>query len=340
MSKLMTQKFNSVNEIDPEFIAPLEGLLAENIPSFEYIKNSEKLADENIKFNYYLFFGHQTNAPIGFAQIKLVKDAPKKGSIIKKLNPFKKIPREVNENSALWNIPGARKEGIVFNPKYSNYVGEKTTEVFTDILEREDVYKEKIYFSEIYSKSLSSQKIPMTITPSEETVIDFLLKNKSSYQEYLSGLTKDFHKDIIQTWKFVQRELGFKMGEYNTLKEVFHYKDKGVQQHKEVMSHKKIGLYNFDETEITYLTFETAYEVKSLALYIKGKNSYAFYDTIIFDETLPELIPHQQVLNHFFEQNGENHLYYLGEDLEKDYLLKLGFGQRKQLSYSAQKVEI
>ena len=44
----MTQKFNSVNESDKEFIPSLETLLSNNIPSFEFIRNYEENAPEDI----------------------------------------------------------------------------------------------------------------------------------------------------------------------------------------------------------------------------------------------------------------------------------------------------
>ena len=337
MSKIITQKYTSVREIDLEFISRLEELLEGKIPSFEFITNAEKLASPDTKFNYFLFFGNQTNAPIGFAQIKLVKDAPQKKGFLQRLLKKNSPAREINENAAFWNISGTKGDGIVFNPKYSQHIGEKTTQVFKDIIEREDVYFQKINFSERYQKNLITSDAIKSSSQNEHIVIDSLLKNKSSYEEYLSSLADGTKNQIIQSWKYSQRELAFKMGEYENLKEAFHYKKRGGEQLKQLKQNEKFKLYNLKNAQMAFLTFETEVEIKALSFFIKGTGGHYFYDSIILDESLPELIPHQQVIMHFFEQTEGNRLHYLGEELQQDYLLKLGFTYTKQYSYTVKK---
>ena len=81
---LLTQSFNSVNEIDGDFVPALEQLLAQYIPSFQSLQDYEKNAAKDNLFSYYLFFGKKTNAPIGFAQVEFEKKQPIKQSLIER----------------------------------------------------------------------------------------------------------------------------------------------------------------------------------------------------------------------------------------------------------------
>ena len=57
---IITQKYNSAADIDPEFIPDLEKLLSDCVPSFEMIKQNEQKADDSTHFAYYLFFGQKS----------------------------------------------------------------------------------------------------------------------------------------------------------------------------------------------------------------------------------------------------------------------------------------
>jgi hypothetical protein len=78
---LMTQKYHSANEIDPEFIPELEGLLSHCVPSFELIKTFEKDAPEHTTFHYYLFFSDKHNGPVGFTQVAIENKFQKQKSM-------------------------------------------------------------------------------------------------------------------------------------------------------------------------------------------------------------------------------------------------------------------
>lgn len=334
---IMTQKYNSVSEIDKEFIPSLEELLAGNIPHFDAIETYEKDATENTYFSYYLFFGNQTNAPIGFAQLEITKDREGKKSFVKNFLARKKIPQEKLARSVQWKIPGVLKEGIVFDPKYSKYAGEKATEIFNEYLEREDVYAQAIRYSG-FEPALNKIQIPSDISDQEDIIIDCLVKNRGSYQEFFESLSEKLQKQIKNSWKFVQRDLAYKMGEYSRLKDAFEYKDQGAGQYKLIKNHPIIKRYQSEQAEVTYLTLETSYEVKCLVLFIKGKGIHGFYDIInIQDEMLPEIIPHQLAILKFFEDEGCNRLHFLGEITFKELFVDLGFTFKKQHILSAQK---
>jgi len=335
---IITQKFNSAENIDKEFIPSLEELLSECVPNFDVIKSHELNADENKNFTYYLFFGNQTNAPIGFAQLEITKDKESKNNFLKSI--FKKkntITVNKNEKSVSWAIPGCLKEGIIFDPQYSKYAGEKTVQIFNEFLEREDVHSQQMRFSGAYGEIQSHFK-NAHIKNQDDVIIDTLIKNRGSYQEFINCLSERVQKQIKASWRFVQRELSYKMGEYDTLKEAFNYKDKGVEQYKAFKDHPTLKKYNSENAQVSFLTLETNYEVKCIILFVKGSGIHGFYDVINIDEMIPEIIPHQIAIMKFFENENCNRLHFLGETGEHDFFLELGFTYRKQHVVVAQKI--
>ena len=210
---IITQKFNSVDEIDPEFIPSLEELLCEQVPHFDIIRKYEKSRNDETRFNYYLFFGNQTNAPIGFAQIEVEKNREHKESLIERIKNRKSILKsDQNENHVRWFIPGSSNEGVVFNPKYIRHAAGKATQIFEEFIERKDVHTQELHFSTAYSDLAKSLEESYTERRSEST-FDCLIKNKSNYAEYLEFLPATSSKTIKEAWRYAQKTLQYKMGE-------------------------------------------------------------------------------------------------------------------------------
>jgi len=172
---LITQKYNSTSDIDIEFIPSLEELLSESIPSFELIRAHEREAAPNKNFIYYLFFGNKTNAPIGFAQIEMTKDKECKENVFEKFLKRKEIKENKNEKSVKWAIPGAHKEGIIFDPKYSKYASKMAQEIYSDYLEREDVYSQVATFSDAYDLTNKEQD-SSTINSNQDIFFSNIIK--------------------------------------------------------------------------------------------------------------------------------------------------------------------
>lgn len=325
---LITQKYNSAGDIDTEFIPSLEELLSETTPSFETIKAHEEQAPENQTFAYYLFFGQKTNAPIGFAQVVISKDKELKQNPLKKLFQRKDtIEDNKFEKSVSWFIPGAHKEGIVFAPEYSKYAKDKTLEIFKEYDERKDIYAQNLRFSDAFETILPNQD---QFTHKDEIIIDALIKNKASYEDFYLSLKQSTQKQIKNAWKFVARDLAYQMGMYKNLKDVFTYKERGAEQYRQLKDHSLFKKYNPEHLNLTFVTLETAHEVKSIMLFIDGHGINCFYEFLNLSEDIPEIVPHQLAIVQFFEHERCDRLHYLGEITNRNFFLDLGYTYRKQ----------
>ena len=325
---IITQKYNSAFDIDPEFIPSLESLLENCTPSFNLIKNYEKSACENTNFTYFLFFGNKTNSPIGFAQLEI-----KKGKTIRKKFFSKLFKRDLltptNEHQISWSIPGALKEGIVFEPMYTKHACEKAQKIFTEFFEREDIYSQELTYSDAYEEmhKLSNQQ---TASKKNQIIPETLIKNRSNYEEFFSHLSKETQAHIKSSWKTVYRDLQYKMGDFNQFKDVFGYKSEGAKQYKELKKNPMIEKYIGLENKVHFLSLENNKEVKLLVLLIEGSGINSFYEIYSFDDSIPKIIPHQMAIMKFYELDNANRLHCLcSEDAEKE-LIDFGFTSRNQ----------
>lgn len=330
---LMTQKFNSVNEIDKEFIPSLETLLSNNIPSFEFIRNYEENAPEDITFAYYLFFGNQTNAPIGFAQLELKNEKEIKQSLFKKI--LKKDPvQEQYEKSVKWNIPGSLTEGVVFEPRYLKHAKEATEKVFNELFEREDILSQELRYSQAYQE-LQNISEADTIIFNQSEVAESLIKNQPDYQSFIFSLPQETREDIKSAWKILQKELQLKMGDYQSFKESFAYKTEGAKQYKELKNNPVVKKYLNDDCEAHFLTLESTEKIEALIIFSFGAAGNGFYEIIFVNDHIPLEIPHQLAIIKFYESHNCERLHYTGDIAAVKFLKPLGFTVRGQYFLSA-----
>ncbi len=321
---IITQKYNSAADIDPEFIPDLEKLLSDCVPSFEMIKQNEQKADDSTHFAYYLFFGQKTNAPIGFAQINIniEKDKSKKTFFSR----FKKKPLEMATLN--WSMPGCLKEGIIFDPQYIQHACPKAQSIFEEYQQREDVKEQELLFSSAYTDLTK-----LTQESSSDFVAESLVKNRDSYQDYMQSLSSNSQKDIRSAWK---EKKANSPGDYEHFKEAFAYKTEGSDQYKNWKSETKVQTYLELGCPIEYLTVENKDKVLAMVFFFEGRSGNAFYD-IIFSE-ISDLAGHQLAILKFFEKNQLHRLHYLGEKKVAGELIDLGFTKREQFRVKAQKV--
>jgi hypothetical protein len=332
---IITQKYNSAFDIDAEFIPSLEKLLSNCIPSFELIKNYEKSADEDTSFTYYLFFGNTTNAPVGFAQLELKKGKTIKKTFMSKL--FKKDLLAVqNESIIKWSIPGSLREGIIFEPMYVKHACEKTKKIFNKLFERKDVSSQNLIYCDAY---LEMNKLSDTWKSNSinHCIPETLVKNRSSYEEFVQKLPSEIQSKIKNSWKQIHKELNLKMGDFTNFKESFQYKSKGSSQYKELKKHPKIEKYIKLEENINFLTLESDQEVMAFIIFIKGKGINSFYDTLILNDNVTEIMTHQIAILKFYEMIECNRLHFLDEVSEVTPFTDLGFTQRNQYQLTIQK---
>lgn len=332
---IITQKYNTVKDIDKEFIPSLEELLSNSIPTFQYITNHEENAPDDINFAYYLFFGNQTNAPIGFAQLEMKNEKLIKPKFLKRI--FKKKEEEQQyEKSVRWTIPGSLKEGLVFKPQYIKHATKTAALIVKDLIEREDILSQEVLCSEAYNEirtrhQLENSKLTQRSTP------DTLIKNQSDYQGFLSSLKDDIQLEIKKGWREVQKDLNFKLGEYDSFKTSFEYKKNGAAQYKHLKNNPLLKSYLQEGTQVEFLTLETSEELKALIIFVYGNNGNAFYDIILQDTEVPKAIPHQMAIIKFYEAQDANRLHFAGEIAQASELISLGYTIREQFLLSIQK---
>jgi hypothetical protein len=332
---IITQIYNTVKDIDREFIPSLEQLLSNNIPSFQYIEDHEQNAPEDINFAYYLFFGNQTNAPIGFAQLELKNEKLIKPKFLKRI--FKKKEEELLfEKSVKWSIPGSLKEGLVFKPQYMKNASETAALIVKDLNEREDILSQEVLFSEAYNQILCENQSDNNQSM-QKSIPDTLIKNQEDYQSFFNCLENEKQKELKVSWKKVQKGLGFKLGEYDNFKTSFEYKDNGATQYKQLKNNHLIKKYLKEGTKIEFLTLETSEEIKAMVIFIYGKKGNAFYDIVLQDEKVPKEIPHQMAIIKFYDAHESNRLHFAGEIQDAKDLTSLGYTIREQFLVTIQK---
>ena len=337
---IITQKYNSACDIDPEFIPSLERLLSSILPSFELLKALEKNAPENHNFAYYLFFGDKTNAPIGFAQLNIVKGKeikPKK-SLLSRFFKKEEVVQSC-EKKIFWKIPGSQNEGLIFDPLYVKYASDKTNKIITEYIERDDVLEQSLHYSEAYAPLADKLNKDETNLSSNKTP-HMLLKSKPNYQEYLGSLTEEIYKKVNLLWRGAQVESQLKLGEYSSFKEAFAYKKHGAQQYKSLRSHAKIEKYLKLESPLTFLTLENDQEASALVILLQGQSQHLFYDFLILNDDIDEMLLHQMAILNFYETNAFERLHYLGEKSNLDLFSAIGFSFQKHYVLNIDKKEI
>jgi hypothetical protein len=325
---LLTQKYHSALDIDQEFIPSLEELLCECIPSFEWIKNFEANSPEETHFAYYLFFGKHHNSPVGFAQVSLESESKNKKSLMSRFIKPKDIP--VRSKNAHWKMPGSLNEGIIFEPMYVKDAAKKTKDIFHEYLEREDIAVQSLCFSEAFSE-LKNVESNVKVLSNEKIIPSTLVKNQSNYEMYLNSLSNHLEKEIKYMWRdFYKDEM--KLGEYNSLKDIFSYRKGSADIYKSLKSNPLFRKYK-DEA-CTYLTVERENEVLAIVFYIKGHGHHYFFDKLILNPKCDELILTQLVIMKFYENQDSNRLHLLGTTGPLGLYQNQGFTTRSQIYLS------
>ena len=329
---IITQQYNSIHEIDPEFIPSLEELLADEIPDIHTLEDYEKSTPEDISINYYLFFGGQTNAPIGFAQVELKKTTPIKRSFFERI--LNKDELEDFYKVATWKIPGAPHECVAFSPRYQKYAEESIQQLFSDLNEREDITDQIISTSRRYQDYFKAQK------PKEYKKIqrlDALFKSYDNYQEYLSNLAPDLRHTIFKGFKQLQVELGLSIGEYDQFKESFAYKSEGAKQYKEYKNHPIIKKIIEDEEKYQVVTLESKERIKAMAIVKHRRSGHSFYHILIQDTDIKPIMVHQLAIMSFYGQSNTNQLHLADSYENLSSFTDLGFQVREQLTLNFHK---
>ena len=321
---LLTQKYHSAKDIDPEFIPSLEELLSECVPSFNWLKNFEESAPENTHFAYYLFFGTHHNSPVGFAQVAL--ESEKKGSnILSKF--FKSKSQSLSIKKAYWKMPGSLNEGIVFQPMYIKDATSKTKGIFKEYLERKDIETQSMCFSKALHE-LEELKNESKASMIEKVIPGTLIKTANSYENYLSTLEDGLQTQIKKMWRsFYKDEM--KLGEYASLKEVFSYRKGSNDIYKKLKSDWIFKQYKSEQC--LHLTVEKNNSVLAIIFFIKGHSGHYFFDIFCIDKSVDELMLCQLTIMKFYELEDSSRLHLMNRSDSISLYQSLGFSLHSQI---------
>lgn len=311
---IISQKYHSSAEIDPEFIESLELLLREQVPSFEWIKLKEKSAPDNTHFSYFLFFGEACNSPIGFGQLSIINRESESSFF----GLFKKSQKEKEIH---WKGPSSTGEGLVFSPIYIKEGAIKAKSILAEYSEREEVVGQDILLSEELCPALSDyEKI------STSFLVDTLVKNRRSYEEYMDSLSESSARKVQQLWKEVYKNTDYRIGEYPSFKECFEYKKNGHKQYKELKKDPVIS--DCIKVADFFLTFEGADEIFAFVFMFHGKQGQLFFKTHPLSEVKEQILI-QAAIMRFYEEESSDKLRFLEpHELSKE-LQELGFTHKK-----------
>lgn len=316
---LITQKYHSAFEIDQEFIPSLEELLKDMIPSFEWIKFQEEQTPEDVHFAYYLFFGNEHNSPVGYAQA-CIHNKESHSSLVGKFLGQKK-----REKSLIWSMFGENYQGVVFEPKYSKEGLQSTKALVKEYNERKDINFHFLKIDKRDSQELSSIG---AIKTQSEILIDGLIKNQDSYQDYLSSLSPIVQKHIKNLWKDLYQDESFKIGHYTQFKDCFAYKSNGLSQYNEYKNHPRLDIYK--KFTDHFYTLETSEEVKALIFFIVGKADHVFCDFVALNgEIDKDLLIQSSILN-FYDHRDWSQLHFLNQSREVNRFKDLGVRVKNQ----------
>lgn len=301
---LIVQKFHSIHEIDPEFIANIEYLLQEEVANFDTLIQRHDSAPTSDVFTYFLFFGPTQNAPIGFAQLCL-RQLPSRGLIpwYKRLKFWDK--EHEHWKQLTWQVGDGSHGLCLFDSKFARTGKEKVQELIKEYEARADIKAQSLFCL----KGLQDFKVSWSgpTWSKEAFVLEPLSKSYKSYQDYLASLDPEAQKHIKLSWKDLHKNAEIELGDYPNP----HETPKTLPINEE-------QLKVWDEWGAQVLTFEKDLEVLGCLLVLKGRNGNVFFEPFPFEPEGEALVSDdlytQYAILKFFEM----------PDARKCHLMKFG----------------
>lgn len=318
---LIVQKFHSIHEIDPEFIANVEFLLQEEVANFQVLVHKHDLAPTTDVFTYFLFFGPTQNAPVGFAQLSLRK-IPSQHYIPwwKKIFFFWKKDH-LHWKEATWKMSDGTNGLCVFDPRFARTGKDKIQELMKEYEAREDIQAIQIYSI----KGLQDFQVSWaegTKWTRECYVLEPLSKAFKTYQDYLENLDQEVKNQLKTSWKNLNKNKEIKLGDYPNIAEA----PKNLPLPPE-------QLKMWETWGAQVLTFEKGDNILGCLMILKGKSGNLFFEPFLFeaegDALVNEELYTQYALLKFFEspEYRKCHLMKHGSKIVFDNRADLAFFQ-------------
>lgn len=313
---LIVQAFNSLHDIDPEFIPALELLLREEVPNFHFIKRVQDASPATDFFTYFLFFGPTQNTPIGFAQNRL-RSVPSDLylSFWQKLAFWNKEHKHWKE--AVWNVFGGNSGVCLFDAKFARSGLEKMQEIIHDFEKRSDIVAHDIHVLKGIQNFKLKDLSPINLR--SRYVLEALPKSAKSYQDYLAGLKPETGKEIKAEWKKLRDAGTVNVGDYPL-------PAKGLE-----LPFPKEELALWESWGATVLTFEKDEKILGCILMVPGKEGNYFFEPFPLEPenrmTVSDQMYIQYALLKFHDVKDARrcHIFRSGG--------KLTFSDKKELEY-------
>ena len=277
---LITQRFHSLKEIDPEFVPALEVLMQAYSQNFKAWVEREEKTPADVTFNYWLFFGPTQNSPIGIAQVML-----KKVNADNYLPWWKMITGIFDKNKnlwkeAVWKIDQGQDGAALFDPRYLRSGKEKLVELLKEVNTRQDVVKVEMHLPESYPTLRPEWPEVFNETHSNYLVLKSYQRTHRNYEDYLGDLGAEKAHALKVAWKDLHKLLKVNLGDYPTL-----------ESRKELLTrHPK-----FDPTLILdfkggLLSFEQDQDVLGVVHYYLGVEGVLFIEPAPFESSARPLV--------------------------------------------------
>lgn len=317
---LIVQKFHSIHEIDPEFVANIEVLLQEDIPNFNSLVKQHDSAPATDVFTYFLFFGPTQNAPIGFAQLCL-RSIPWKDLLPwwKRLMFWNK--EHLHWKQVTWQMVDGSMGLCVFDPKFARTGKEKMQQIIKEYETRDDIMSQRFFYLKGLQEFQVNWKEHLKWSK-ESYVLEPLSKSAKSYQQYIENLKPEVQKQVKQSWKALHTNQEIKLGDYRNAKDT-----------PNTLPVKEDILDYWQKCGAQVLTFEKDLKILGCLVVFQGKNGNVFFEPFPFEPSenaiVPDEIYTQYALLKFFEmpEARKCHLMKFGAKLIFDEKEDLDFFQ-------------
>ncbi|MBL7664459.1 MAG: hypothetical protein JNM93_04955 [Bacteriovoracaceae bacterium] len=305
---LSFELYHSLDQVDLDILFALEDFLKEKIPSLSWLQDYEKRNKSRGHFDYYLFFTHQQNTPVGFACIFLETQTRP----LLKQKAFEFFNLEVPEKYIVyWKIPSITPIPYFFHPHHEQKGKESLQILFERYAEREDVEGQIFLAQKNFSFKHTN---PSAFKVSEH--VDYHLKYVETYHEYLASLELRTQSLIKRTWANLQKRK-ITLGEYPHFCESSHFKKPRIQELLQQPENEI--LQTWLKSNGMTLTFEFEGEVLGLIFLNYGKNTV--FMNYIHIETLQAIEDYmyiQYALIKFYELPQFNKIHFFPGQQIKD----------------------
>jgi hypothetical protein len=286
---LLTQKFHSLNEIDPEFIPAIEILMHEHCVDFKAWKELEKESPVDETFSYWLFFGPTQNSPVGIAQV-----AFKKIDSAQYLPWWKKITgifdRKLSQwKLARWQLCDGADGSALFDQRFARTGKEKLNELFKELEVRDDVMAMSITSPQGTNSYRPGWQQIHHENKSQWLALVPLERKSRDYQDYLSALSSEESKTIRDSWKKLHKDSLVIIGDYPTLE----------SRHELYQDCSGSDQSTLDKFTGGLLTFQKGAQLLGVVHYQLGQQGTFFIEPMPFEPQGEEI-----VVDHLYVQYG------------------------------------